>query len=61
MTVDSDQAGSSDVTLGYLTQGLGWSADYVALWNEAAGTIALGGRATLTNTSGTDFPRRRSP
>ena len=55
VTVDSGQAGSSDVTLGYLTQGLGWSADYVALWNEAAGTIELGGRATLTNTSSTDF------
>lgn len=55
-TVDSPKSGRRDVTLGYLTSGLGWSADYVALWNEAQAKITLTGRATLSNTSGADFP-----
>ncbi len=55
-TVDSPKSGRSDVTLGYLTNGLGWSADYVATWNEAQAKITLTGRATLSNTSGADFP-----
>jgi hypothetical protein len=45
------------LTLGYLTRGLGWSADYVALWNEDAKQLDLSGRATLSNTTGADFPQ----
>jgi hypothetical protein len=55
-TIDSARAGRADVTLGYLTGGLGWSADYVALWDEKASQLELTGRATLTNTTGADFP-----
>ena len=55
-TVDSAAAGRKPVRLGYLTRGLGWSADYVALWDEAAGKLDLTGRATLANTTGADFP-----
>lgn len=55
-TVDSTAAGRKPVRLGYLTRGLGWSADYVALWNEEAGKLDLTGRAAIANTSGADFP-----
>ena len=54
--VEAERSGRSDVTLGYITQGLGWSADYVALWDEKAKTIGLTGRATLSNTSGASYP-----
>ena len=54
--VEAAHAGSTDVALGYITQGLGWSADYVALWDEKAKTIGLTGRATLSNNSGASYP-----
>ena len=38
-----------------VTPGLGWSADYVALYNEAGGTIDMQGWVTLTNNTGTTF------
>ena len=56
-TVASGEAGDKDVTLGYQTRGLGWSADYIALWNEEAKQLDLTGRATLANTAGADFPQ----
>ena len=37
VSVDSAGAGPRPVTLTYLTPGLGWSADYVALFDEAPG------------------------
>lgn len=54
--VESERAGRTDVTLGYVTRGLGWNADYVAWWDEKAKTIELTGRATLSNTSGASYP-----
>ncbi len=54
--IDVERAGRGEVTLGYMTGGLGWSADYVAQWDEKANTLALTGRATLSNTSGASFP-----
>jgi hypothetical protein len=54
-TVESRESGRRDVTLGYSTRGLGWSADYIGLWNEEANQLELTGRATLSNTSGADF------
>jgi hypothetical protein len=56
-TVASGEAGGKDLTLGYQTRGLGWTADYVALWNEDAEQLDLTGRATLSNTTGADFPQ----
>ena len=44
-----------DVTLAYLTRGLSWNADYVAMFDEAQGNVALQGWITLTNNSGTAF------
>ncbi len=46
---------NGDVTLAYLTRGLSWSADYVAVFEEAQGNISLQGWITLTNSSGTTF------
>ncbi|MEM9311980.1 MAG: DUF4139 domain-containing protein, partial [Pseudomonadota bacterium] len=37
------------------TAGLGWNADYVALYNEGDGSIDMQGWVTLTNNSGTTF------
>ncbi|MFT3964595.1 MAG: DUF4139 domain-containing protein [Sphingobium sp.] len=55
VTVESAQAGTRPVGLSYLTQGLGWSADYVALFDRPAGRIDVQGWITLTNQTGTSF------
>lgn len=55
VTIDSATAGTRPLTLSYLTPGLGWKADYVALFDEAAGKIDVQGWVTLTNTTGTTF------
>ncbi len=55
MTVDSDHAGARLAKLSYLTTGLSWKADYVALFDEKAGKLDLQGWITLTNQSGTPF------
>ncbi len=55
VNLDSSRAGTRLVSLRYLTNGLGWSADYVALYNEVGGTIDMQGWVTLTNTTGTTF------
>ncbi len=55
VTVDSDRAGPRLTTLSYLTTGLAWKADYVALFDEKAGKLDLQGWITLTNQSGTGF------
>ena len=55
VTVDAARAGARPATLNYLTPGLGWRADYVALFDEAAGRIDVQGWITLTNTTGTTF------
>jgi len=48
-------AGNRRATLSYLTPGLGWKADYVALYNESDGKIDVQGWVTLTNSSGTTY------
>jgi hypothetical protein len=55
VNLDSARGGTRPVALRYLTNGLGWNADYVALYNEAAGTIDMQGWVTLTNGTGTTF------
>jgi len=55
VNLDSARAGTRPVALRYLTNGLGWSADYVALYNERGGSIDMQGWVTLTNTTGTTF------
>lgn len=60
VTVDSAQGGRKPVTLRYLTYGLGWSADYVGVFDEAAGSLDLQGWVTLTNTSGARYELART-
>ena len=55
VNLDSTRAGTRPVALRYLTNGLGWSADYVALYNEKGGSIDMQGWVTLTNQTGTTF------
>ncbi|QIG79283.1 DUF4139 domain-containing protein [Stakelama tenebrarum] len=55
ITMDSARAGTRPVTLTYLSRGLDWSADYVALFDETAGQIDVQGWVTLNNNSGTSF------
>jgi hypothetical protein len=55
VTVNSGRGGQRPVTLTYLTGGLGWSADYVALFDERAGRMDVQGWVTLTNNSGTEY------
>jgi hypothetical protein len=60
ITVDGKGAGQRPGVLSYLTPGLGWRADYVALFDEAAGKIDVQGWVTLTNTSGTTYDDART-
>jgi len=55
VTVQSQRGGTRPVTLAYLTPGLAWQADYVALFDEAAGRLDVQGWITLTNNSGTEY------
>jgi hypothetical protein len=60
VTLDAQRAGPRPVTLSYLTPGMGWKSDYVALFDEAAGKIDVQGWITLTNNTGTTFTNARA-
>jgi hypothetical protein len=55
VTLESARGGTRPVTLSYLTPGLSWKADYVAMFDEAAGRIDVQGWVTLSNNSGTTY------
>ena len=55
VTLEATRGGRQPLTLTYLTPGLGWAADYVVLFDEAAGKIDVQGWITLTNNSGTPY------
>ena len=55
VTVIGARAATRRATLSYLTPGLGWKADYVALFNEKDSKIDVQGWVTLTNSSGTTY------
>jgi hypothetical protein len=55
VTVIGGHAGTRPATLSYLTPGLGWRADYVALYNESDSKIDVQGWVTLTNSSGATY------
>lgn len=59
VTVDSARAGPRPATLNYLTQGLSWKADYVALFDEPSSKMDLQGWVTLSNTSGVEYPEAK--
>ena len=54
------KAGTREAALRYLTPGLGWRADYVALFDEGKSTIDVQGWVTLTNNSGTTYNDART-
>ncbi|KQM87552.1 hypothetical protein ASE67_07615 [Sphingomonas sp. Leaf23] len=60
VTLDSARSGTRPATLSYLSRGLGWKADYVALLDRKSGTIDVQGWITLTNTTGTTFTNART-
>lgn len=55
VTINGDRRGSRQATLSYLTPGLGWRADYVALYDDASSKIDVQGWVTLTNSSGATY------
>lgn len=55
ISLDSRVAGQRPGTLSYLTGGLGWNADYVALFDEAKGAIDVQGWVTLRNNTHVAF------
>ena len=60
VTVDAAQGGPHDVALSYLTTGLSWHADYVAMFDEKQSALNLQGWITLTNNSGTSYKDART-
>lgn len=60
VTVESEHPGARRATLSYLTRGLSWKADYVALFDEPKGALDLQGWVTLTNNSGTAYKDART-
>lgn len=60
VTVDAASAGTVPARLAYLTPNLGWTADYVALFDAAKGAMDIQGWVTLTNSTGTTFNNART-
>lgn len=57
VNLESTRAGVRSAAIRYLTPGLGWSADYVALYDDKTDSIDMQGWVTLTNRTGTTFHR----
>jgi len=60
VTVQAENAGAVPARLSYLTPNLGWTADYVALFDAAKGAMDMQGWVTLTNSTGTTFTNART-
>ncbi|MDE2595610.1 MAG: DUF4139 domain-containing protein [Sphingomonadales bacterium] len=60
VTMDASRAGPRPLTLSYLTPGMAWKSDYVALFDEKAGKIDVQGWITLTNNTGTTFSNAKA-
>ena len=55
VAVDSSVAGRRDAQLTYLTNGINWRGDYVAVFDEKAEAMSLQGWATINNQTNTNF------
>lgn len=53
--LNSGRAGSHDTEVSYMTNGVNWSADYVAVINEDETEVNMTGWVTLTNQSGATY------
>lgn len=60
VTVEAARGGTVPARLSYLTPNLGWTADYVALFDAASGVMDMQGWVTLTNNTGTSFTNART-
>lgn len=60
VTVEAASGGTVPARLSYLTPNLGWTADYVALFDAAKGAMDIQGWVTLTNSTGTTFTNART-
>lgn len=60
VTLNSSRSGTRPAQLSYLTSGMGWKADYVALFDENAGKMDVQGWITLTNSTGTTFSNAKT-
>jgi hypothetical protein len=59
LDLESSRPGPRDVDLAYMSNGLGWQADYVGTVSADKTHMDLNGLVTLTNTSGTTYPNAR--
>ena len=59
LLLDSKESGSQEAELMYLTNNMGWKADYIANVNAAGDRMQLNGWVTLTNRSGAAFENAR--
>jgi hypothetical protein len=55
ITLDSEKPGPRPLMLSYLTSGMSWAADYVAMFDDAKGMVDVQGWITLNNKTGTTF------
>ena len=55
VVVDSRKSGARNARLTYISDGLGWRGDYVAVFDEKAERLDLQGWATIKNTTSTTF------
>ncbi len=53
--LDSDRAGEQQAEISYITEGIGWKADYVALVNKDDTALDLSGWVTLNNQAGVTY------
>ena len=53
--LECEKPGNHKVEITYLTEGIGWQADYVALTNQDETALDLAGWATIENRSGASF------
>lgn len=53
--IDSPSSGTKRCEVSYLTNGINWNADYVAVVNEADTKLDLSGWVTINNNSGTTY------
>ncbi|MBB3982650.1 hypothetical protein GGR44_002316 [Sphingobium fontiphilum] len=60
VTVNAARGGPVPARLSYLTPNMGWTADYVALFDAAKGAMDMQGWVTLTNNTGTTFADART-
>lgn len=60
VTVNAARGGPAAARLSYLTPNMGWTADYVALFDAAKGAMDMQGWVTLTNNTGTTFANART-